>query len=139
MKKSFDNKPLKILAGGCFNVLHPGHEYFLKEAKKLGDILVVVITNDANNKKPYAIPAERRKDALQKLSIADKIIIGNSDDFSAVVISEKPDIIALGYDQQLMEPTKKEAEKMGIKVNRIGKLGNYSTRNILKNDNRKNN
>lgn len=122
---------IKVLAGGCFNALHPGHVYFLKEAKKLGDILVVVLTNDANNKKPYAVPSEKRKASLQNIGIVDKIVVGMAEDFSAVVKNERPDIIALGYDQQLMEPTKKEVNEMGVSVKRIGKLGNFSTRNIL--------
>ena len=121
----------KVLAGGCFNLIHPGHEYFLKEAKKLGNFLVVVLTNDANNRKPYAVPAEQRKAALERLAIADKVLVGETDDFTAVLRKFRPDIIALGHDQELVEATKKESEKMKIRVVRIGKFGDYSTGKII--------
>jgi FAD synthetase len=121
----------KVLAGGCFNLIHPGHKYFLKKAKKLGNFLVVVLTNDANNRKPYAVPAEQRKTALERLAIADKVLVGETDDFTAVLRKFRPDIIALGHDQELIEATKKEAEKMKIRVVRIGKFGDYSTGKII--------
>jgi FAD synthetase len=112
----------KVLAGGCFNTIHPGHKYFLREAKKLtkGGELVLVLTNDANNLKPNPVPAAKRKAALKKLYIADKIVIGSSSNFSAIVKKLQPDIIALGYDQEL--PVKFKG-----KVVRIKKFGDYST------------
>lgn len=120
----------KVLVGGCFNSIHPGHIYFLKKSKEIGDYLIVVIANDIHNKKPYAVPQENRKASLEKMGIADKVVIGNEKDFSAVVRKEKPDIIALGYDQKLLGKTRKEAEKMKIKIVRIGKFGEHSTRKL---------
>lgn len=118
---------MKVLAGGCFNSIHPGHVYFLKKAKSMGSELVVVLANDAHNKKPYAIPAEKRKAMLESLGIADSVIIGSSEDYSAVVRDEKPGIIALGYDQELMGRTRAVAESLGVKIIRIEKFGNYSS------------
>ena len=112
----------KILVGGSFNSIHPGHIYFLKEAKKLGDKLIVVLTNDKNNKKPYAIPAKERKRLLKFLNIADKIFIGGSKDKIKIVKKVKPDIIALGYDQKLPDGLD------NFKHIRIKKLGGHSTR-----------
>jgi FAD synthetase len=112
----------KVLVGGSFNAIHPGHVYFLKEAKKLGDELVVVLTHDKNNKKPYAISARGRKKLLKFLNIADKILVGDFRDKTKVIKKIRPDIIALGYDQKLPEGL------VGFKVARIKKLGDYSTR-----------
>ena len=39
-------KRKKIVIAGTFDILHPGHVYFLKEARKHGDSLVVVIARD---------------------------------------------------------------------------------------------
>jgi FAD synthetase len=118
----------KILVGGTFNTIHPGHVYFLKKAKSLGDELIVVLTNDKNNNKPYAKPAEQRKRNLEKLDIADKIIIGDEKDCMKVVEREKPDIIALGYDQRLpwSDP------RPECKIVRLEKFGEWSTAKILK-------
>lgn len=121
-KSNFFDMPKKVLAGGCFNVIHPGHIFFLQQAKKLGDTLIVVLTNDKNNKKLYAVLAKERKRKLKELNIADKILIGNFKDKTKIVKKIKPDIIALGYDQKAPIIIEK------IKLARIRKLGNYSTR-----------
>ena len=102
-------------------MIHPGHVYFLKEAKKLGDELIVVLANDKNNKKPYAVSANKRKKALESLNVADKVLIGDSQDKTKIVKKVKPSIIALGYDQEL--PNGLE----NFKYIRIKKLSNYST------------
>ena len=109
----------KVLAGGCFNKIHKGHIYFLNKTKELG-YLIVVLTNDKNNKKPYAIKATKRKKNLEKLKIADKIVIGHANDYSKIVKREKPQIIALGYDQKLPKGIK-------VKTVRIKKFGRYKT------------
>lgn len=111
----------KILVGGCFNSIHPGHIHFLKEAKKLGDELIVILTNDKNNKKPYAISAEKRKKTLESLNIASKILIGDFENKTGIVREMKPSIIALGYDQKLPDGLE------NFKNIRIKRLGNYST------------
>jgi FAD synthetase len=111
----------RILAGGCFNLIHRGHLYFLKEAKKLGNELIVVLAHDKNNKKPYAVPAKIRKKELERLGIANKVLIGNFNDKTKLVRELKPNVIALGYDQDL---------PLGLdefKHVRIKKLDGYST------------
>jgi len=112
----------KILAGGCFNSIHPGHIYFLKEAKKIGDKLIVILTNDKNNKKPYAVPAKERKRMLESLNLADKVLIGSPKDKTKIVKKIKPDIIVLGYDQEMPDGLE------SFEHVRIKKLSNYSTK-----------
>jgi cytidyltransferase-like protein len=123
----------KVLAGGCFNKIHPGHIYFLNKAKALGDYLVVVLAHDRNNKKPYAIPAKERKKKLQELRIADKIIIGHPTDFLKTVKKAKPNIIALGYDQRLGREMENKIKEMKMKTIRIKRFGKYNSRKIDKN------
>lgn len=113
---------IKVLAGGRFNRIHPGHDYFLKKAKSFGDYLVVVIAHDAHNAHGKT-PMQQRKESVEKLGIADKVIIGHPDSFAEVISEEKPDVIVLGYDQKLPEGI---AETKKIKVVRIEKIGNYS-------------
>ncbi|MCX6819513.1 MAG: adenylyltransferase/cytidyltransferase family protein [Candidatus Aenigmarchaeota archaeon] len=117
---------IKVLAGGCFNKIHPGHIYFLNKAKALG-YLVVVLTHDKNNKKSYAVPAKERKKQITALKIADEVVIGHPTDYSKTVETIKPDIIALGYDQELPEGLNANR----IKIARIMKFRNYSTRKLL--------
>jgi FAD synthetase len=128
----------RVLVGGAFNVIHPGHIFFLKKAKSLGDFLIVVVANDNNvlkNKGYLLFSAEERKMILENLKIVDKVVIGDKSDFLRVVEKEKPDIIALGYDQKINEKDLREklkSMKIDCKVVRIKeKFGNYSTKNFL--------
>lgn len=121
----------KVLAGGTFNMLHPGHIWFLKKAKSLGDFLIVVVANDKTvlKKKTLLRPQGKRKKALEKLGIADNVVIGDERDFLKVVREERPGIIALGYDQKF------ESEKLkpfGCRVVRIPRFGSYSTKGMIK-------
>ncbi len=119
----------KVLVGGVFNVIHPGHIHFLKKAKSFGKKLVVVLSTDERaRQKTFFVPAAERKKVLEAISFVDKIVVGSSSDLFNIVLKEKPDIIALGYDQD-EEWLKKEIKKHGlkIKIKRIERYGAYST------------
>ena len=93
---------VKVMATGTFDLLHMGHIYFLKEAKKLGDILCVVVATDATVRKlkhEPVNPEEIRLNLIQELTVVDEAHLGCEDDIYAIVEEIKPDIIALGYDQ----------------------------------------
>ena len=100
----FGNKGKKIvLAGGVFDIIHPGHIHTLNAAKALGDILVVAIATDKTaqkmKKRPPLHNQELRRELVSYLSMVDKAIIGHEDDIFETVKEIKPDIIVLGYDQ----------------------------------------
>ena len=100
----FGNKGKKIvLAGGVFDVIHPGHIHTLNAAKALGDVLVVAIATDKTaqkmKKRPPLHNQELRRELVSYLSMVDKAIIGHEDDIFETVKEIKPDIIVLGYDQ----------------------------------------
>jgi cytidyltransferase-like protein len=133
-------KQTKVLAGGVFNIFHPGHVFFLQKAKALGDCLVVVIASDrtAHRTKKYELaPQETRKANVERLGIADKVVIGDESDFMKVVRDERPDIIALGHDQKADEKALAKLlaeEGIACEIVRIReKLGDYKTSNIIKN------
>ncbi len=111
---------IKVLCGGRFNFLHKGHEYFLKKSKEHGDYLIVVIAHDSHNlKKEERKQMEQRKRQIEDLGIADMVLIGDPEDFFKVVVKEKPQVIALGWDQKLPFP---ESKLKGIKVVNIERL-----------------
>ena len=92
-----------VLAGGVFDIIHPGHIHTLNEAKKLGDFLVIVIATDKTvmkmkNRKPLH-NALARQELVSSLSMVDLCIIGDDEDIFKTVDLIKPQIIALGYDQ----------------------------------------
>jgi len=132
----------KIMAGGVFNILHKGHIFFLKKAKSLGDSLIVIIANDKTvlkNKKPLIFSAEERKSVIESLKFVDAVRIGydidNKSDYLRMVRLEKPDIIALGYDQKIDEiGLKKMIKNAGLNCDVVrihGRLKGYSTHRIL--------
>ena len=92
-----------VLAGGVFDIIHPGHIHTLNEAKKLGDFLVVVIATDKTvmkmKKRKPLHNAQARQELVSSLSMVDLCIIGNEEDIFKTVDLIKPQIIALGYDQ----------------------------------------
>ena len=93
---------VKVMATGTFDLLHMGHIYFLKEAKKLGDYLCVVVATDVTVRKlkhEPINPENIRLGLIKELSIVDEAYIGHEKDMYKVVEDIKPDIIALGYDQ----------------------------------------
>ena len=93
----------KIMVFGTFDILHPGHLNFFKQAKKLGDYLIVIIGRDETVQKIKGrFPQNNEKKRLDKIKqqkIVDKTLLGNLDDPYKIIKQEKPDIVALGYDQ----------------------------------------
>jgi len=101
LKKSSTKKT--VLAGGVFDIIHPGHIHTLKAAKALGDVLVVAIATDKTaqkmKKRQPLHNQELRRELVSCLSMVDKAIVGHEDDIFETVRAIKPDIIVLGYDQ----------------------------------------
>jgi FAD synthetase len=112
-----------VLTGGKFNAIHEGHLRLLKKARSLGDRLVVVLAHDTNNKRSYALPAEKRKKRLEETDLVDEVVIGDPEDYAKIVRKIKPSVIVLGYDQELPPGV----VPGGIKVVRLGRHGDYST------------
>ncbi len=93
---------VKVMATGTFDLLHLGHIYYLKEAKKIGDKLAVVVATDSTVRKLKHEPVnseEIRLGLIKELKIVDEAYLGHEDDMYEIVKEIKPDIIALGFDQ----------------------------------------
>ena len=96
-----------VLAGGVFEIIHPGHIHTLNDAKKFGDVLVVVVATDKTavkmKKREPLHSAELRKELVSSLTMVDLCIIGDDEDIFKTVDLVRPQIIALGYDQTHQE------------------------------------
>ncbi|NND86866.1 MAG: FAD synthase [Nitrosopumilus sp.] len=92
-----------VLAGGVFDIIHPGHIHTLNAAKALGDVLVVVVATDNTavkmKKRRPLHSQEQRQELVKSLSMVDLCLIGQEDDIFKTVNHVRPQIIALGYDQ----------------------------------------
>ena len=92
-----------VLAGGVFDIIHPGHIHTLTAAKALGDVLVVAIATDKTaqkmKKRPPLHNQELRCELVNSLSVVDVAVIGHEKDIFQTVKMVKPNVIVLGYDQ----------------------------------------
>ena len=103
LKASERAKFTVALTGGVFDVLHMGHVLTLTEARKLGDLLVVVVaTNETVEKRKGKKPlhdAEYRCAMVSALKPVDLAVVGESD-WMGTFARVKPDVVAFGYDQK---------------------------------------
>ena len=112
-----------VMAFGSFDILHKGHILYLRESKKLGERLFVVVARDDSirmMKKREPVFNERDRLALVKeLKIVDKAILGNRISLKAerlrIIKKYNPDIIAFGYDQKIdIKKTKEWLIRNGV-------------------------
>lgn len=132
----------KVFVGGTFDIIHPGHIEFLREASKYGRVYVSV-ARDQNSEK-----AKGRKpinDENQRLEVVKGIkyvfdaFLGDEKDFLKSVEKVKPDIIFLGPDQRVDEnKLKEELRKRGLEnveiirfKERVNKWQHSSTSSII--------
>ncbi len=114
----------KVLVFGTFDIFHKGHEFYLKQARKHGDILVVVVALDSTVKKVKGkLPVNnesKRLAKIQSLDYVDLAVLGNKQDKYAVIEELKPDVIVLGYDQGFFTALlKEELSKRGLNIDII--------------------
>ena len=92
-----------VLAGGVFDIIHPGHIHTLNAAKALGDVLVVAVATDKTaqkmKKRPPLHNQELRRELVSCLSMVDNAVLVHEENIFETVKEIKPDIIVLGYDQ----------------------------------------
>lgn len=129
-----------VVATGAFTILHPGHILYLEEAKKLGDRLIVIVARDSmveRRKNHRFVPEDQRLAVVKALKAVDEAILGDEEDIFKPIMEIKPDIIALGHDQEFDEKKlQEELRKRGLqtKVIRIQKYwrdGLHSSKHII--------
>ena len=118
-------KKIVVATGGGFAPLHEGHIRLFKEAKQLGDVLVVMLNSDAQVKKKKGstfYPSENeRKEIIESIRYVDKVIIDPGKDTTCEEALKliKPDILAKGGDRvpgAMPEIELKVCEEFGIKI-----------------------
>lgn len=94
-----------VMATGTFDLIHPGHGYYLEESKKLGgndSRLIVVVARDSTvraKKRVPIVPEKQRLKVVSMLKPVDEAYLGSETDMFQVVRKLKPDIISIGPDQ----------------------------------------
>lgn len=119
---------VRVMATGVFDLLHVGHLHYLRKARALGDELVVIIARDARvreMKHEPVVAEEQRREMVEALKPVDRALLGDEEDIYRSVERVRPDVIALGWDQEF-DPDEVAAEcrRRGhpVRVERVGKF-----------------
>jgi FAD synthetase len=118
-----------VMCAGTFDTIHPGHLFYLSEAKKYGDRLVVVVARNGTSESfKGKMPIHDEKERLEKvrtLKVVDQAVLGHNGDIFKIIEEIKPDIICLGYDQKVQkQQLEGELGKRGLKAEVI-RIGSY--------------
>jgi len=91
----------QVVAQGTFDILHPGHVHYLREARAMGDRLTVILARNPNvtHKPDPVVPARQRVAMVEALEPVDDSRLGHPEDIFVPIEEIDPDIIVLGHDQ----------------------------------------
>lgn len=123
-----------VLANGCFDILHAGHIEHLKEARSLGDKLVVSLTKDDDVNKGAGRPVNKWKDratVLRALRFVNKVIPSRS--CVDAIRKVKPDIFVKGVDyldSELLDAARSACDEVGAIIH-ITKTPKFSSSEII--------
>lgn len=126
-----------VFTNGCFDILHSGHIYIFREAKKWGDVLIVAVNDDSSVKKikgrfrPIFF-LEERLEILESIEEIDYLISFSEETPQKIIASLLPGVLVKGGDWKIEEVVgKNEVEKAGGKVVVIPYLKGYSSTEII--------
>jgi rfaE bifunctional protein nucleotidyltransferase chain/domain len=126
-----------VLANGCFDLLHVGHIRYLREARRLGDVLFLGLNDDAavaRLKGPGrpVMRAEERAEILGALRDVDHVVVFAGDTADALVARLRPDVHAKGTDYTTETvPEAATARAVGARVAITGDPKSHSTRDLI--------
>ncbi len=126
-----------VFTNGCFDILHPGHIRYLKEAKNKGDILIVGINSDSSVRKIKGtdrpiFKQRERAEALSSLRAVDYVVIFNEITPLKLIKAIKPDFLVKGGDWNLKRIVGGEfVSSYGGKIISTPYFKGYSTTGIM--------
>lgn len=127
-----------VFTNGVFDILHPGHIRYLRDARALGDVLIVGVNSDrsvrALNKAPdRPINSEsERCEVLSALASVDAVVIFDEDTPHEIISALQPDILVKGADWGENAIVGRDVvEARGGRVVRIQLAEGYSTTRIV--------
>ena len=126
-----------VFTNGCFDILHPGHLHVLREARALGDLLIVAINSDQSVKQLKGparpvMPEAQRAELIAALEMVDYVIVFEEPDPSHLIAAIRPDILAKGGDYSRDTVVGADLiEQSGGRVAVIPYLKGFSTSEII--------
>ena len=92
-----------VFTNGCFDLLHPGHVRYLREARSLGDLLVVALNSDASVRvlkgagRPI-LTQDERAEVMAALEVVDYVTIFDEETPRELIARLLPDVLVKGGD-----------------------------------------
>lgn len=139
--RGHSNRMKTVLVGGCFDLLHFGHISFLKNARALGDRLIVALESDENvtRMKGASRPIhtqQQRKLMLEALSVVDEVLslppMNTDAEYKTLVLDVHPSIIAITEGDMAQEKKQTHANTVGATLIVIPKIHTPSTSQLAK-------
>ena len=91
-----------VFTNGCFDLIHIGHVRYLREAKRLGDVLVIGLNSDrsVSTIKPGRpiTPEAQRAEVLSALDMVDYVALFDQDTPYELIRLIRPDVLVKGGD-----------------------------------------
>jgi D-beta-D-heptose 7-phosphate kinase/D-beta-D-heptose 1-phosphate adenosyltransferase len=133
-----NRKKIIVFTNGCFDILHRGHVELLREAKGLGDILVVGLNSDASVRrlKGRGRPLVGEKDravVLAALEAVDRVVIFDEDTPLEAIRALEPDVLVKGSEYAREEIVGASiVEESGGRVKRVPMRKGFSTTSLIR-------
>ena len=126
-----------VFTNGCFDLLHPGHVYYLRAARSLGDALVVGLNSDTSVRKLKGasrpiVPERDRAAVLLALESVDAVVVFAEDTPMRLLRELRPNVYAKGGDYRVEDlPEAEVAVEIGAEVNILPFESGYSTTALI--------
>lgn len=133
-----------VVVGGCFDILHYGHFFFLKRAKREGDFLIILLESDEFiNKKKNRTPIhneKQRAELLEALTIVDIIVLlpyfKKDAEYFDLIKQIKPNVIAVTEGDKNISLKERQADTINGVVKVVSPLlTKFSSQRIINNAN----
>ena len=127
-----------VFTNGCFDLLHGVHIHIFREAKKLGDVLIVAVNDDQSVKKIKGpsrpiFPLDERLEVLAAIKDIDYLTSFSEETPQKIITEILPDVLVKGGDWGIMEVVgREEVEEAGGEVRIVRYLEGYSSSKIIK-------
>ena len=127
-----------VFTNGVFDILHPGHVRYLRDARALGDLLIVGVNSDRSVRALAKAPdrpingESERAEILAALASVEAVVIFDEDTPHAIISALQPDILVKGADWGENAIVGRDVvEARGGKVVRIALAEGFSTTSII--------
>ena len=137
VKQLKDENKKVVFTSGCFDILHAGHVAYLEEAKRKGDVLVVLLNSDDSVKmlkgdtRPI-VSQEERAFVIAALESVDYVCVFGDQTPCGIIERIKPDIVVKGGDYKgKIIPEMESVKKYGGKVCYVNIVDDCSSTNII--------